>query len=497
MDNKEIDILIKQSLSNTAARISPKDSFSHIQSEIKKARNNNDQSFFGKTFTFKFRRTAAGFICGIFICAGLSFTFSEEVRATAVDTINKIKTIFVVDKVNGEYRVVEKSITEAKEPYFAVGTSTTLSETEIENIVGFKIHFSDSIEGYKLVDRGMGLILQKKINYETSQRLQTNMMAAIDDENEFKKLAQFKPLRDVSGAYKSSEGTIFIEVNNGKTWQSDLMHKSNNIIDVKIGDLNGKWVELPLPIYPIKEANGSGGFDFSQKPTEIKIMHALIWKVGNINYMLTTYDKNSEQPLENMLKTAQAFIINMNSSKDFKSTVLYAVQADTISDNSMNEMVNNLKTRYEAFGFKDVAVKRDGEKQIKVSVTGDQELSSISIIAGNQNQLKFVGPDDKVELTGADIKGAAVSNSALLIQFTNEGKGKLLDATTKLTDKQLKIFLDNKLLTAPVVRAPITDGRIMLTGLDNIEEMKRLSTIFKSGKSLEFQLKVVTIKASE
>lgn len=95
-----------------------------------------------------------------------------------------------------------------------------------------------------------------------------------------------------------------------------------------------------------------------------------------------------------------------------------------------------------------------------------------------------------VDLTGADLKRAGVSfgqsaggigGPAVDLEFTPEGAKKFAGLTEANMGKPVAIFLDDQLLTAPVVNEPILDGRAVITGNFDTETATRLAVQLNAG----------------
>lgn len=54
----------------------------------------------------------------------------------------------------------------------------------------------------------------------------------------------------------------------------------------------------------------------------------------------------------------------------------------------------------------------------------------------------------------------------LFINLTNTGSTKFAEVTKANIGKPLAIIINGKLLTAPIIQTEITDGKLMITGLD-------------------------------
>ncbi|MBI3385703.1 protein translocase subunit SecD [Candidatus Gottesmanbacteria bacterium] len=92
-----------------------------------------------------------------------------------------------------------------------------------------------------------------------------------------------------------------------------------------------------------------------------------------------------------------------------------------------------------------------------------------------------------VGITGKDLRRAqlAFDNTTgtpeVNIEFTPDGSKKFADVTSRLVGKQLAIFLDNGLLTAPTVQTAITGGSAVITGQFTRDTAKTLALQLNAG----------------
>jgi len=63
--------------------------------------------------------------------------------------------------------------------------------------------------------------------------------------------------------------------------------------------------------------------------------------------------------------------------------------------------------------------------------------------------------------------------TALLIKFTPEAKDKFLKVTSDNINKRLGVIIDGKLLVAPIIKEPITEGEAQIVG--NLEKEELIS----------------------
>ena len=105
-------------------------------------------------------------------------------------------------------------------------------------------------------------------------------------------------------------------------------------------------------------------------------------------------------------------------------------------------------------------------------------------------------------LTGKDLKKSLVSFSntqgasnkpVVNLEFTKQGLKKFADITTRNINKPIAIFLDNQLLTAPIVSEAILNGRAVISGNFTPEIASQLSIQLNAG-ALPVPIKIIEQK---
>ncbi len=107
---------------------------------------------------------------------------------------------------------------------------------------------------------------------------------------------------------------------------------------------------------------------------------------------------------------------------------------------------------------------------------------------GATAQLTFVGPDDQVILTGSHVKNSKPGVGQRLeegyivsLSFDAEGTRLFSEATAKYLGKNIRIFLDQEMISDARVINQITSGEAMISGQNSYEEAKLLSDQINSG----------------
>ncbi|WP_082034027.1 protein translocase subunit SecD [Cohnella kolymensis] len=174
----------------------------------------------------------------------------------------------------------------------------------------------------------------------------------------------------------------------------------------------------------------------------------------------------------------------------------------TVTPESLNKTAMSLEDRANRTGVAEPEVTTEGKDRIRLRIavdTGktpqerDQAIQKVRDLMKKPADLQFrsaTGCADgsfcKPELLGNDfVEGAAkVEFNDLnqpLVAIKVKDKQKFAEISTRLVGKQLAIFLDDKLLSAPVVQQPLTTGTATITGQESRQEAQDLADIINLG----------------
>lgn len=112
---------------------------------------------------------------------------------------------------------------------------------------------------------------------------------------------------------------------------------------------------------------------------------------------------------------------------------------------------------------------------------------------GQTAKLTFRDPAGNIVLEGTDVvKTSAQLTSQtqqpiVLLELSSEGAKKFADATGKLVGQKISIYMDDTLISDPVVEEKITGGTANITNMGSLETAKALSDQINSG-ALPFSL---------
>lgn len=192
---------------------------------------------------------------------------------------------------------------------------------------------------------------------------------------------------------------------------------------------------------------------------------------------------------------------SINKGLDLQGGVslLEEIQSDKVSDDTVERTVELLRLRVDKLGVTEPVVNREGSKRIRIEIPGVYDAESVIKTVGKTGELKFVGPDKSIILTGKDVKQATGVPSSqdnqpeIDLTFTSDGAKKFSDATAKYLNQAISIYMDTDLVQSATVQAHITDGKARITNMKSMDEARRIAKIIQSG-ALPVSVKAVETK---
>lgn len=190
---------------------------------------------------------------------------------------------------------------------------------------------------------------------------------------------------------------------------------------------------------------------------------------------------------------------------------------------ALNAVRDTIERRVNSFGVSEPLVQIQGNDQIVVELPGIKDVNNAIALIGQTPLLEFrvpaeeadikpiIGQDGQMtidpnsqwkatELSGKQLKRASADiqqgtglgrEVVIKLQFDDEGTKLFSDLTTQYLNRQIAIFLDNELLSAPKVESPITNGQAFITGDFTAETAKVLATRLNSG-ALPVPIKLIS-----
>ena len=172
-----------------------------------------------------------------------------------------------------------------------------------------------------------------------------------------------------------------------------------------------------------------------------------------------------------------------------------------------NEQIDSAKsiieTRMVSQGITDYELFADyGSKRIIVRFPWKEDeenfdpVSAVDELAATAH-LSFRNPSDEEVMDGSAVKSASArvdtetNEYMVLLELNDEGKQTFADVTEQYLGQQISIYMDDTLLSAPTVKAHITDGSAQITGDFTAEDATKLANQINGG-ALPFTLEVAS-----
>jgi preprotein translocase subunit SecD len=161
---------------------------------------------------------------------------------------------------------------------------------------------------------------------------------------------------------------------------------------------------------------------------------------------------------------------------------------------SLQKTAESLEKRANALGTSEPEVTTEGTDRIRLKIAGVTNEAEVRKKMKEPAVLTFrsaaegdaAGKYSKIELVGSDfVEGAAeVGRDNLnqpIISIKVKDKAKFTEITKRLLGKNLAIYLDENLLSDPVVRAELTDGSASISGNYTLQGARELADTINLG----------------
>jgi len=183
-----------------------------------------------------------------------------------------------------------------------------------------------------------------------------------------------------------------------------------------------------------------------------------------------------------------------------------------VSDEMLSRAVATIRNRVDALGVSEPVIARQGENRIRIELPDITDSQSAVEIIGKTAQLRFLGPDGEVVLTGDNVRNAEAvyqtepsgfKEPVVSLELDSEGAKSFADVTGVIMEiedvpgyqpeRSISIVLDEEVISAPEVQAHITDGKAVINGMPSIEAAAELATLIKAG-ALPVDMEAVEIR---
>ena len=156
-----------------------------------------------------------------------------------------------------------------------------------------------------------------------------------------------------------------------------------------------------------------------------------------------------------------------------------------VDQDSVDRVKQIIDRRVNELGLTEPLIQQEGANRIIVELPGISDPEKAVALLGKTALLEFRDEAGKVGLTGKDLKNSQAQvngqQNVIALEFSDEGAKKFEDMTRKNVNRKIGIYLDNELLTDPMVNEAITGGKAVITGQRDLQEAQRIALLLRSG----------------
>ena len=188
----------------------------------------------------------------------------------------------------------------------------------------------------------------------------------------------------------------------------------------------------------------------------------------------------------------------------------------TRASNAVQQSIEIVRRRIDSTGVLDPQITRQGDSRIVVQLPGIDDPNRIKTLLGTTAKMTFQLVDEaadpnrpappgdavlpmdnnpnvkvvvqrRVEVDGASLTDASAGQNSqdggwvINFVFDSSGTRRFADVSTAQVGHRFAIVLDNKVLTDPVIREPITGGRGQISGQYTAQSATDLATLLRAG----------------
>ncbi len=172
-----------------------------------------------------------------------------------------------------------------------------------------------------------------------------------------------------------------------------------------------------------------------------------------------------------------------------------------VDSDAVKRVVEIIRNRIDQLGVAEPVIARQGERRVLVQLPGVTDPQRAVEVIGRTALLEFKDENGNTLLTGAHLKNAQVQydrfgRPVVAISFDEEGAKLFAQATTLNVGKSIGIYLDDNLISNPVVQEPIMGGEAQITGRFTLEEAQNLAILLRAG-ALPVKVEVIENRSVE
>ncbi|MBQ9245250.1 protein translocase subunit SecD [bacterium] len=168
----------------------------------------------------------------------------------------------------------------------------------------------------------------------------------------------------------------------------------------------------------------------------------------------------------------------------------------TVTQDMMDALKFTIGKRIDPKGVAEITIQQIGERRLLIEIPKDSNLKEVREKLSQTAELEFKKPivdehDNVVDwessgLTGSDVEKAEVGTDqaghwVINLSFTSQGSRKFAKLTKEFFGLPMAIYFNGTSISAPVIRAEITDGRCEISGNFTHEDAQKTVDYINAG----------------
>jgi preprotein translocase subunit SecD len=162
-------------------------------------------------------------------------------------------------------------------------------------------------------------------------------------------------------------------------------------------------------------------------------------------------------------------------------------EGQEITPDVLREAARSIEDRANRSKVAEPEVTPEGTDRIRVKLAGVENPEELRRILKTPAVLTFRGPDGTIEMRGDDfVENGAAPNfdpdtGGAFVSIKLKDASKFYEITQRLTGQRLAIYLDEEMISNPVVNGAIPGGTATITGMENFQEAEKLAGTINLG----------------
>ena len=178
------------------------------------------------------------------------------------------------------------------------------------------------------------------------------------------------------------------------------------------------------------------------------------------------------------------------------ASITYQIEDKKFTDSDVEDTKYKLQKRVEAFSTES-EVYREGDDRITVEIPGFHDANEVLEQLGRPGNLEFrladgtngSYQDGTLVMTGAEVTNAqatsqednGIAQDVVSLTLNKKGTKAFAEATSANIGKPIYIIYDGEVISAPTVQTAITDGKCVITGMEDHDAAENLATQIRIG----------------